>query len=55
MEGLNGRSTGNAELKIWTRPPTSPSSAHLPLTTAMPNIASLFPIRLKQGKTRHSA
>jgi hypothetical protein len=55
MEGLNGRPTGNAELKIWTRPPTSPSGAHLPLTTAMPNIASPFPIRPKDRKTRHSA
>jgi hypothetical protein len=52
-EGLYGRPTGNAEVKM------GPSSGrtlctHLPLTTTMLIIASLFPTRPKHRKTRHS-
>jgi hypothetical protein len=55
MEGLNSRPTGSAGPKIWARPPTAPSGAHLPLTTTMLIIANLFPTRSKYRKTRHSA
>jgi hypothetical protein len=48
MEGLNGRPTGNAEPKIWARPPTAPS-------TAMLIITSPFPTHPKHRKTQHSA
>src|SRR6266536_915622 len=51
MEGLNGWPTGNAELKIWARPPTAPSSAHLPLTTAMPSLPARSPSA--QSTARH--
>jgi hypothetical protein len=51
MKGLNGRPTGNAGLKIWARPPTSPSGAHLPLTTAMPSSPARSPSA--QSTVRH--
>ena len=52
IEGLSGWPTGNAGLKIWARPPTSPSGTHLPLTTAMPLLLTRSPPAQSTARNR---